>query len=1151
MVLAEATVRVSLEVSRFEKELRDRVQSAATRAGRDFDREMKSQLATSGRNASTSFRDAVRTGVGRAGREAARDFDLNLRQGLSQTGGRVAQRLSQGLRVGVSRAGLDAGRGFADNLTQTLTSSGRAAANSFINAIGSGINSRGATIGRQASQRITNALVSNAGIAGRSAARQFSLNFGIGSAGAGRPLLAGLAVLGGAAADALRPTLGIVAALPGSLAAVTAAAIITVTAFEGIGDALKAVTSGDIEKLSAAMDGLSPAAQAFVREFASIRPLLGQLRTDIQDAFFTQILGQTRQLAGAFAGPLRNSIVGVAAAAGGVASAFVGAFTELEGVNNLDRFLRGTGNLLRQLAPGIRDLARGFADFIGQTGPGLNSIGRELGRLLTRFGQFLSRTAESGQALRWVEGGIQGLRDLTATVVDVGRSIGVFASALQPLAFAMGGILGLVNTLVQAFGNIPGPIQTALLAALLLTRSGLPNFLSTTVERAGGVATSFQQIGNAYRNTTVPLQAFLAQQQMLHTVVGQSPSLIQRAGGAFQGLAIQAAGAAAAVGRGLAGAFTGLVGALGGPWGVAIAAAGIGLSVLASQQDKARQVAAAHSATVSQLVDTLNRQTGAVTASTRALAAQQFSQGDLGNAVRRLGVDLRTVSDAATGGVSSQQRLSEALRNSARGAIQAADRYQLLQLQARNLGVSENELLDAFLGNAAALNTVGQAADRNGARLDAVLGAFSSHIPDQQLLGRTINSTAGDLDKQAAALRAVAATMTPAQLAAQKYSDALGILADNTASADQKARALNEALNILAGGTIDAEVAQGRFTELLRTMDERLQDSVKGLTGMGNALLTNEGRINTSSQAGAFLIDTYQQLSSNLSTTAAATVEAGRASGDLDGALIKVAQQAQAARDQFIQTARSLGINEAEANKLADAYGLIPAQVLTTVSDQGTAQNVQFQVAGVFQRLKDLPPNTPVTVSGLTDDAIKKLNEVGIKTEKLPDGQVKVTAETQDAKNSLQGLINSFSGRVINFVTNLIPGKAAGDIIENAKGNIVGYANGGTHRKLTRMSANRAQIVPPNTWRVIGDRARGDEAYIPLTNSARSHAILAEAARRMGFTLLADGGVTGRDRSNSPSLQVAAGAIVVNAPFADPQLVARATLNELARQAVS
>lgn len=53
-----------------------------------------------------------------------------------------------------------------------------------------------------------------------------------------------------------------------------------------------------------------------------------------------------------------------------------------------------------------------------------------------------------------------------------------------------------------------------------------------------------------------------------------------------------------------------------------------------------------------------------------------------------------------------------------------------------------------------------------------------------------------------------------------------------------------------------------------------------------------------------------------------------------------------------------------------------------------------------------------------------------------------------------------------------------------------------------------AQMVPPNTWRVVGDRMDVDEAFIPLDGSRRSWRILAESMRRMpGVMPMARGGV--------------------------------------------
>lgn len=52
------------------------------------------------------------------------------------------------------------------------------------------------------------------------------------------------------------------------------------------------------------------------------------------------------------------------------------------------------------------------------------------------------------------------------------------------------------------------------------------------------------------------------------------------------------------------------------------------------------------------------------------------------------------------------------------------------------------------------------------------------------------------------------------------------------------------------------------------------------------------------------------------------------------------------------------------------------------------------------------------------------------------------------------------------------------------------------------MSSDVARIVPPRTWRLIGDRMHGDESFIPINSSTRSHTILERTAARMGRTIL-------------------------------------------------
>lgn len=71
----------------------------------------------------------------------------------------------------------------------------------------------------------------------------------------------------------------------------------------------------------------------------------------------------------------------------------------------------------------------------------------------------------------------------------------------------------------------------------------------------------------------------------------------------------------------------------------------------------------------------------------------------------------------------------------------------------------------------------------------------------------------------------------------------------------------------------------------------------------------------------------------------------------------------------------------------------------------------------------------------------------------------------------------------------------------NFGGVIAAMATGGLLGGIKAMSGKIAQVVPPNTLRVIGDRVTNDEAFIPINRSARSMAILATTANRMGMGL--------------------------------------------------
>ena len=131
-------------------------------------------------------------------------------------------------------------------------------------------------------------------------------------------------------------------------------------------------------------------------------------------------------------------------------------------------------------------------------------------------------------------------------------------------------------------------------------------------------------------------------------------------------------------------------------------------------------------------------------------------------------------------------------------------------------------------------------------------------------------------------------------------------------------------------------------------------------------------------------------------------------------------------------------------------------------------------------------------------------------------GYVQVKANTAAAEAAINQVARDRTGHITMIVrTDGSVRVGGGNNIMNAKGNIVEhYAAGG----LKPMRGGVASIVPPRTWRVVGDRMVDDEAYIPINRASRSVGILQETARRMGFELMrryAAGGI-----AQSPSINV-------------------------------
>ncbi|MFD8978674.1 phage tail tape measure protein [Streptomyces sp. NPDC059564] len=597
--------------------------------------------------------------------------------------------------------------------------------------------------------------------------------------------------------------------------------------------------------------------------------------------------------------------------------------------------------------------------------------------ILGNLGDALSPVAEALSEVTSESGAGATALDIIVTALNLTSSAASTVSgALIPIGEA-------VAWLVRGFSALPGPVQTAIVAMMLANR------VAPTMSRLAGTVSG--PVVGAYRSwgEQMRVQASLASAQGQSVGrIGQALAVLQtripivgQMSAAFRSAEGPASGLARSIGVGLGGAARGLMGALGGPWGVAIAAAGVGLSMLASHQQKAAQAAADHQQRISSLSQALRESNGAITDSVRGAAAQAVMDTKVKDGKARL-IDVM-----AKAGVNARQLTDAYLGQD--GGLNA------LQRSLQETADANRELLVTSGGGALVYTEQGLAYANAAKALGSVKGEMSQAVEDAKNLADATGSGA----------KSAADSVGPFG----KFSDAMRRLSDTTADADTRARALHDALNILAGGSVNLSAAEARLNRSVSDASEALKGGIDHAEGYGNVLLNMDGSLSTVTRNGQRLFDVLQGLSTNSADAALAAYQFAEANGKSVPEALQAAQkQMQTARDAAISTAQGFGLSAEQAGKLADAASLLPEQVSILLQTAGMDVSMSELIA-VQQALKATPDHKTVTIATLSNEAREDLKKLGFSITDLKDRRVQVTAPTDMARTDLDALITKIS----------------------------------------------------------------------------------------------------------------------------------------------
>lgn len=347
---------------------------------------------------------------------------------------------------------------------------------------------------------------------------------------------------------------------------------------------------------------------------------------------------------------------------------------------------------LENVQPKIEGLARGAASFAG----GVKDV---FGTIKVIAGDVTGALGTVGQAAKPVV-------DLLG---KLSKSDGEGSFLTSPAA-AMG--LGLLVTkftdLVPAADRSAGKMR-AFNDAVRLQRT----LASQAGEKVGVMAAAWGEVERrspTWKNASDQFRRGSSHMQMwavqAKTAAGNTTGLAKAMGNSAGALATFGNGVAS-VGRGsmslLNSGVKGLIGALGGPWGVAIMGATTLLGHFYQKHLEAEQAAAAAKGRISDLAGTYDELTGSITKATDAMILQQLEEAGAMTGARRAGVGDNAILNAVKNGQDSQAWLDVRAKNMA-AAEKAVRSNEELRVMFEKANVDIGEYIEAWgTGNSEAM----------------------------------------------------------------------------------------------------------------------------------------------------------------------------------------------------------------------------------------------------------------------------------------------------------------------------------------------------------------------------------------------------------------------------------------------------------------
>lgn len=493
-----------------------------------------------------------------------------------------------------------------------------------------------------------------------------------------------LASLGAAVGPAFIPISAVaIPAVTGLASALGFAALATggvVVAFQGMGDALEAVNKAKLEPTQENLDAareamarLSPEARSMVRELSDLVPVLEEIRDASAEGLFPGVERGLDSLV--LLAPRAESLLRtVSDAAGDFFAQSAESLTTDRWTEFFD-FLEGEARpVMRDTIRIAGDLTHGLAEMWMAFEPAnrdalgwLRGATDDFDRWATELDQtegfqnFLLFLDENGPQVADTLGAISGaLVQVTQAAAPIGgpalKGIEAMADAVSIIADSPFGPILIAGAAGMSALNLASRSFSPLVDRGRVSVKGLTTDLATMGRVGSG----------AWLQNKAGVDAYNAASDRMYTRAGR----LAKAGAGLGGLAFATSGVADELGVANT-ALLATAGSMAGPWGAAIGG-GIGLLLdFKASQEASKQQA-------EELTATLDQQTGAITASTRAWVVDDLAKSGWLDTAAEIGASGEDVVDAILAGSDAVEQFRDNMIEATQGNAIAGQQAQEL-----------------------------------------------------------------------------------------------------------------------------------------------------------------------------------------------------------------------------------------------------------------------------------------------------------------------------------------------------------------------------------------------------------------------------------------------------------------------------------------